>query len=83
MIFVMQAAPCAKPAQYRIRENILQGSHLCYCVCSDHRKLGAELNLFSINDMGGAGLVFWHPKVRVSHWHIHIFLTMLPQCLIY
>lgn len=32
----------------------------------DHRKLGAELDLFSINDMGGAGLVFWHPKVRAA-----------------
>ena len=37
------------------------------CVYSDHRKLGAELNLFSINDMGGAGLVFWHPKVSRRH----------------
>ena len=34
-----------------------------WCWRSDHRKLGAELDLFSINDMGGAGLVFWHPKV--------------------
>lgn len=28
----------------------------------DHRKLGQQLDLFSINDSGGAGLVFWHPK---------------------
>eukprot|EP00208_Stichococcus_sp_RCC1054_P007308 CAMPEP_0206145366 /NCGR_PEP_ID=MMETSP1473-20131121/27127_1 /ASSEMBLY_ACC=CAM_ASM_001109 /TAXON_ID=1461547 /ORGANISM="Stichococcus sp, Strain RCC1054" /LENGTH=719 /DNA_ID=CAMNT_0053541539 /DNA_START=164 /DNA_END=2323 /DNA_ORIENTATION=+ len=28
----------------------------------DHRRLGAQLDLFSINDSGGAGLVFWHPK---------------------
>jgi len=28
----------------------------------DHRKLGAELELFSIFDEAGAGLVFWHPK---------------------
>ena len=28
----------------------------------DHRKLGKELDLFSIQDEGGAGLVFWHPK---------------------
>jgi len=29
----------------------------------DHRKLGRELNLFSLNPDFGAGLVFWHPKL--------------------
>ena len=28
----------------------------------DHRKLGAELDLFSIQEMAGPGLIFWHPK---------------------
>ncbi|MEO0142627.1 MAG: threonine--tRNA ligase [candidate division WOR-3 bacterium] len=28
----------------------------------DHRRLGKELDLFSIFDEAGAGLVFWHPK---------------------
>ncbi|MBN1503601.1 MAG: threonine--tRNA ligase, partial [Candidatus Eisenbacteria bacterium] len=28
----------------------------------DHRKLGAALDLFSIDDTLGAGLVLWHPK---------------------
>ena len=28
----------------------------------DHRKLGKDLNLFSINDEVGAGLVLWHPN---------------------
>ena len=28
----------------------------------DHRKLGKELNLFSITDEIGPGLVLWHPK---------------------
>ncbi len=28
----------------------------------DHRKLGKELDLFSINDAVGGGLVLWHPK---------------------
>ena len=28
----------------------------------DHRKLGAELDLFSIQDEAGPGLIFWHPK---------------------
>jgi threonyl-tRNA synthetase len=28
----------------------------------DHRKLGKELDLFSIQDSAGPGLVFWHPN---------------------
>ncbi len=28
----------------------------------DHRKIGKELHLFSIQDEAGGGLVFWHPK---------------------
>eukprot|EP00854_Cymbomonas_tetramitiformis_P004753 gene4753-5813_t len=28
----------------------------------DHRKIGADLNLFSIQESVGGGLVFWHPK---------------------
>lgn len=28
----------------------------------DHRKLGKELDLFSLHDEAGAGLVHWHPK---------------------
>ena len=28
----------------------------------DHRRLGRELDLFSINDETGPGLVLWHPK---------------------
>ncbi len=28
----------------------------------DHRKIGQELDLFSIQDDAGGGLVFWHPK---------------------
>jgi threonyl-tRNA synthetase len=28
----------------------------------DHRKLGRELDLFSISDEVGAGLILWHPK---------------------
>src|SRR3989344_2616304 len=28
----------------------------------DHRKLGAELNLFSVDDRLGQGLILWHPK---------------------
>ncbi len=28
----------------------------------DHRKLGRELDLYSINEQVGAGLILWHPK---------------------
>jgi len=28
----------------------------------DHRRLGQELDLFSIQEQAGGGLVFWHPK---------------------
>lgn len=28
----------------------------------DHRKLGKELDLFSINEQVGSGLILWHPK---------------------
>ncbi|MFN2528000.1 MAG: threonine--tRNA ligase [Candidatus Baltobacteraceae bacterium] len=28
----------------------------------DHRKLGAELDLYSVQEEAGGGLIFWHPK---------------------
>jgi len=28
----------------------------------DHRRLGRDLNLFSINEEAGAGLILWHPR---------------------
>ncbi len=28
----------------------------------DHRRLGQELDYFSIQDLAGPGLIFWHPK---------------------
>jgi len=31
----------------------------------DHRKLGKALDLFSIHDEAGAGLIYWHPKGAV------------------
>ncbi len=31
----------------------------------DHRKLGRELDLFSVNDAVGGGLILWHPKGAV------------------
>ncbi|MGB9637429.1 MAG: aminoacyl--tRNA ligase-related protein, partial [Microgenomates group bacterium] len=31
----------------------------------DHRKLGKELDLFSLNPLTGAGLILWHPKLAI------------------
>jgi len=28
----------------------------------DHRRLGQELDLYSMHELGGPGLVYWHPK---------------------
>ena len=34
----------------------------------DHRKLGKQLDLFSINELVGPGLVLWHPNgARIRH----------------
>jgi threonyl-tRNA synthetase len=32
----------------------------------DHRLLGKQLDLFSIQELAGAGLIFWHPKGAIS-----------------
>jgi len=40
----------------------------------DHRKLGRELDLFSIQDEYGPGLVFWHPKGGIIRKEIEDFL---------
>ena len=40
----------------------------------DHRKLGAELGLFSIEEDAGGGLVFWHPKGAVVRAVIEDFI---------
>jgi threonyl-tRNA synthetase len=40
----------------------------------DHRKLGKELDLFSIHEEAGAGLVYYHPKGAVIRGVIEDFL---------
>ncbi|MDD5509384.1 MAG: threonine--tRNA ligase [Dehalococcoidales bacterium] len=39
----------------------------------NHRKLGKELDLFSINDEAGPGLVLWHPKGAIIRRTIEDF----------
>jgi threonyl-tRNA synthetase len=36
--------------------------HLEEIKARDHRLLGKQLDLFSIQEVAGAGLIFWHPK---------------------
>ena len=40
----------------------------------DHRKLGRDLDLFSLHEEAGAGLVYWHPKGTVLRNIIEDFL---------
>jgi threonyl-tRNA synthetase len=40
----------------------------------DHRRLGRELDLFSIQEEYGQGLIFWHPKGAVVRQQMEDFL---------
>jgi threonyl-tRNA synthetase len=48
------------PAQLKGYQNMLEEAKK-----RDHRMLGQKLNLFSIQEEAGGGLVFWHPKGSV------------------
>jgi len=39
----------------------------------DHRKIGSDLNLFSIQEGTGGGLVYWHPKGAMARHKIETF----------
>lgn len=39
----------------------------------DHRKLGKQLDLFSIHEEAGAGLIYWHPKGSIVRLQIENF----------
>jgi threonyl-tRNA synthetase len=41
----------------------------------DHRRLGKELGLFSIQDEAGPGLIFWHPKGAIIRKEVEDFLS--------
>ncbi|HKE36275.1 MAG TPA: threonine--tRNA ligase [Candidatus Baltobacteraceae bacterium] len=40
----------------------------------DHRKLGVELDLYSIEENAGGGLIFWHPKGAIVRGLIEEFI---------
>jgi threonyl-tRNA synthetase len=39
----------------------------------DHRKLGKDLDLFTVDDMVGPGLVLWHPKLSIVREEIELY----------
>jgi len=39
----------------------------------DHRKLGKELDLFSIDPYVGSGLILWHPKLSIVREEIELY----------
>lgn len=39
----------------------------------DHRKLGRELDLYSTNQLTGAGLILWHPKLATIRNIVEMF----------
>lgn len=39
----------------------------------DHRKIGKELDLFSIDDQVGPGLILWHPKLSIVREEIETY----------
>ncbi|MBU0650080.1 threonine--tRNA ligase [Patescibacteria group bacterium] len=39
----------------------------------DHRKLGKELDLFSVDEHVGPGLILWHPKLSVVREEIELY----------
>ena len=40
----------------------------------DHRRLGQELDLFSIEEEAGGGLIFWHPKGAIVRGLVEDFI---------
>jgi threonyl-tRNA synthetase len=40
----------------------------------DHRKLGAELDLYHVDELAGGGLVFWHPKGALMRGLVEQFI---------
>jgi threonyl-tRNA synthetase len=40
----------------------------------DHRKLGAELDLYHVDELAGGGLIFWHPKGAIMRGIVEEFI---------
>ncbi len=49
-------------AFYQKKELDAHFKHLEEIKARDHRVLGKQLDLFSIQELAGSGLIFWHPK---------------------
>jgi threonyl-tRNA synthetase len=48
--------------------------HVAEAQRRDHRRLGTELDLFSLEEEAGGGLVFWHPKGAIVRGIIENFI---------
>jgi len=40
----------------------------------DHRKLGAELDLYHVDELAGGGLIFWHPRGAIMRGIVEAFI---------
>jgi threonyl-tRNA synthetase len=40
----------------------------------DHRKLGAELDLYHVDELAGGGLIFWHPRGAIMRGLVEQFI---------
>ena len=60
----------AFPSQEALKKYL---HHLEEAKRRDHRKLGKELDLFSISDEAGPGLIIWHPKGAMLRYLIEEF----------
>jgi threonyl-tRNA synthetase len=40
----------------------------------DHRKLGAELDLYHVDELAGGGLIFWHPRGAIMRSLVEAFI---------
>lgn len=62
-------------AAFSTREELQEYVHfLEEAAKRDHRKLGAELELYSLQEEAGGGLVFWHPKGAIVRGIIEAFI---------
>ena len=50
-------------------------AHLEEAKKRDHRKLGTQLDLFSFQEAGGAGMAYWHPKGALVRTILEDFVT--------
>ena len=68
MLTRVYATAWEDPAQLKQYKNLVKEAKK-----RDHRLLGKNLDLFSIQEKAGGGLVFWHPKGSAIRTEIENF----------